>query len=379
MARKRATRSSFGGTRQLASGRWQAYYVLDGVNRTAPKTPDRPAGTFATKAQADAWLATVSADLQRGAWVAPEPARRTLAEYATAWLDERRRGLRPTTAAKYDHLLRNHVLPVLGGQRLAQLSPATVRSWYRDLATQADDSYRLLRAVLNTAVADGMLAKSPCTVKGAGSVRSAERPTASVAEVAAVLAAAPERFRAAFALESWCSLRRGEVLGLQRRHVNPLKGTVTVEQAYVPPMGGKAQIGPPKTEAGRRTLFVPENVLPLLVEHLDRFVGSGPDAWLFGTANGTPVSPRNLQRAWDATRKAAGRPDLHMHDLRHSGLTWAATTGATTAELMAQGGHANPRAALRYQHATEERSRALADALAGLAAKPTPIGAARQA
>jgi hypothetical protein len=47
-------------------------------------------------------------------------------------------------------------------------------------------------------------------------------------------------------------------------------------------------------------------------------------------------------------------------------LTWAAATGATTAELMYRAGHASPAAALRYRHATKDRDRALADALADL-------------
>jgi hypothetical protein len=34
---------------------------------------------------------------------------------------------------------------------------------------------------------------------------------------------------------------------------------------------------------------------------------------------------------------------------------------------MRRGGHANPQAALRYQHATEDRDRALAEALGKLA------------
>ena len=84
-------------------------------------------------------------------------------------------------------------------------------------------------------------------------------------------------------------------------------------------------------------------------------------------STGTALSPRNLNRAWSKARAAAGCTDLHLHDLRHSGLTWAAASGASVAELMRRGGHANPRAALRYQHATEDRDRAIADALARLA------------
>jgi hypothetical protein len=80
-----------------------------------------------------------------------------------------------------------------------------------------------------------------------------------------------------------------------------------------------------------------------------------------------------LNRVWQRARKTIGRTDVFLHDLRHSGLTWAAASGASVAVLMRRGGHANPRAALRYQHATEDRDRAIADALAALAVRqPTP-------
>ena len=76
--------------------------------------------------------------------------------------------------------------------------------------------------------------------------------------------------------------------------------------------------------------------------------------------------PVTLNRVWQRARRKIGRTDLHYHDLRHTGLTWAAASGASVAELMRRGGHANPTAALRYQHATEDRDRAIADALAEL-------------
>ncbi len=62
-------------------------------------------------------------------------------------------------------------------------------------------------------------------------------------------------------------------------------------------------------------------------------------------------------------------PNFHFHDLRHTGNTLAAQTGASTKELMARMGHASMRAALIYQHATPERDAALARALSDLAAK----------
>ena len=62
-----------------------------------------------------------------------------------------------------------------------------------------------------------------------------------------------------------------------------------------------------------------------------------------------------------------GRPDLHFHDLRHTAATFAVASGATTAELMHRAGHSNHVAALRYQHATQDRDRVIAEALGQLA------------
>lgn len=62
-----------------------------------------------------------------------------------------------------------------------------------------------------------------------------------------------------------------------------------------------------------------------------------------------------------------GLPGLHFHDLRHTGNTLAATTGASQRELMERMGHSTTRAALIYQHRSAERDRLIADAMSKLA------------
>ena len=353
----------FGSVRRLPSGRYQASYWHEGLRQIAEQT-------FVTKGDALAHLSSIETDLRRGTWLDPTAGKVTLGAWGTRWL-ESRTDLRPVTREKYRHMLEHHVLPVLGGVELARLSPSMVRSWYLALrerfVTTGDDAYRMLRAILNTAVTDGLIAKNPCQVRGAGRTRSAERPVASVAEVAAAVETVPERYRLAILLPAWCQLRHGEVLGLQRRDVDLLHGTIRIDRAVVRPMDGSTVVGPPKTSAGSRVLAVPANVLPDLRAHLERFVEARPDAWLFTSEAGGPMVPVTLDRVWQRARRAIGRGDLHYHDLRHSGLTWAAASGASVAELMRRGGHANPVAALRYQHGTEDRERAIADALASLA------------
>ena len=87
---------------------------------------------------------------------------------------------------------------------------------------------------------------------------------------------------------------------------------------------------------------------------------------LFPGAAGKPIAPRTLDRVWTEAREAAGLPALRLHDLRHSGLTWTAQTGASVAEPMYRAGHSSPATAMRYQHATQARDSALAKELSKL-------------
>jgi integrase len=71
--------------------------------------------------------------------------------------------------------------------------------------------------------------------------------------------------------------------------------------------------------------------------------------------------------------KEAGIPadlGLHLHDLRHTGSTWSAQSGATLTELMARIRHSSTRAAMIYQHATRDRDNAIATALDQLILQP---------
>ncbi|WP_344458498.1 hypothetical protein [Actinocorallia aurantiaca] len=68
----------------------------------------------------------------------------------------------------------------------------------------------------------------------------------------------------------------------------------------------------------------------------------------------------NKPTRWTHAVTVLGFPGLRFHDLRHTGNTFAAATGATTKDLMRRMGHDNERAALIYQHATTRADRAIA-------------------
>jgi integrase len=330
--------------------------MFDGVMFRAPET-------FREVSDARAWLEEEEKKRRRGTWV--DPHRVTLADYAPKWV--RGRHLGENTLGKYNYLLRGHILPELGDAELGRLTPADIRAWYNVLRNKyesvGDDAYRLLRAILHTAVEDHLLAESPCKEKGAGTVRTKKRPVWSREEAMAALEAVPERYRAAVVIASWCQLRRGELLGLQRRHINLATRTMTIEQAWVVPHGKRPILKGTKSEAGERIIAIPPDVVPWVEAHLKEHVDPQPRAWVFATRAGNPMAPRNFYRFWEHAREKAGRPELSLHDLRRSGLTWYGEAGATLAELMYRGGHGDVRSAMIYQVAQRERDKALAGKL----------------
>ncbi len=352
-------RSPWGSVRRLSSGRFQARYRVDGVVHTAPRT-------FRTKRDADAFLARTRADLERGAWVDPDAGKVPLTEYAWRWLDERA-NLRRRTQELYEGLLRLHVLPTLGNTRLRDLRRPTIRTWHADLLKGrrpgAAKAYRLLRSILATAVEDDLLTKNPCAIRGAGVERAKERPVATIEQVYAIADAIEPRYRALVLTATFTGMRLGELRALTRRRLDLLHATVHVVEQMPELKHGELVVGPPKSDAGIRKVTIPAALIPELEAHLGRWSAPGPDGLVFCGTRDQPIRRASLYTAWRRAVRAIGFEELRFHDLRHTGNTLAAATGASTKELMARLGHASPRAALIYQHASEERDRVIAEAL----------------
>ncbi|GAA1284496.1 hypothetical protein GCM10009609_57020 [Pseudonocardia aurantiaca] len=127
---------------------------------------------------------------------------------------------------------------------------------------------------------------------------------------------------------------------------------------------GKQRLKGPKSSAGNRTVALPAAILPEIREHLERYAEAEPNGrLLIGPQRATPRRS-SFNRIWKrALAKSGANPTLHLHDLRHTGGTLAAQTGATLKEVMSRIGHGSARAALIYQHATSERDQRIAEAL----------------
>ncbi|MCW2539643.1 MAG: site-specific integrase [Frankiales bacterium] len=369
----------FGWVRALPSGRFQASYLgPNGARRVAPST-------FATKGDADIWLTVVRASIIAGNWRDPEAGRQFFGQYAQTWIAQRP-GLRPRTIDLYEWLYGRHLETTFSRVALEDMTPVLVRDWYHQLSVDGVSqsmrakAYRLLRAVLNTAVDDGTIDRNPCRIRSGGKEGAGERPTLSIEQVFALCEAVPPRFATFIALKTFGSLRWGEITALRCSDVDLATGVLFVHAAWVERSTGAMELGPPKSPASIRAIALPLPVVDMLRQHLAAFVEDGPDPLIFTGPSGRPLRRSNFNKAvnWATAVASIGVPHLHLHDLRHTGNTLAAgTPGTSTRDLMERMGHETMTAALIYQHATRKADRRIAEALGVVIAEsaPAPSGA----
>ncbi|WP_328990058.1 site-specific integrase [Kribbella sp. NBC_01245] len=378
MAKQR--RRKFGGVRKLGSGRWQATYIdpVTAARRPAPYT-------FETETQANDWLIGAEADMIRGRWVDPDIGREPFGPYADKWIDERP-NLRVRTKALYLWLNKRYLQPEFAKVDLVDITPPMVRSWRADLmadkhlssckakcadkahkgvsATMAAKAYRLLRAILMTATDDELIKRNPCRIVGAGTERPRERPILNIAQVFKLAEQMPRHLRVFVLIATFASLRWGEVTAIQRKDIDLTKRTIRIRQQWIEVVGSGMELHPPKSGAGVRTVSIPELLVPLVQEHLDEFVAPGRDAFVFLGERGAVLRRSNFNKlGWSKAAEAVGAKGLHFHDLRHTGNTFAAQSGASTKDLMARMGQDSMNAAIIYQHATRQADGAIAAAM----------------
>jgi integrase len=316
---------------------------------------------------ARAWLTAERRRIDAGTWIPPErrnEAREvaTFGAFAAAWLADR--PLKPSTRDLYRRLLDQRILPTLAEVPLKDITPLTIRQWYAklppELPTRRAHAYALVRTILGSAVTDDLIAANPAHIRGAGGTRRAHQiKPATLAELEAIAASLPARYRLMMLLASWCAMRFGELIELRRSDIDVKAGKIMIRRAAVD-VNGQTFVGTPKSSAGIRDVSIPPHLLPAVRDHLAAFTEWGKGGLLFPGPEGDHLDHSRFFRVWNRARKAAGRPDLRFHDLRHTGAVLAAQTGATLAELMSRLGHSTPTMALRYQHAAQDRDAEIA-------------------
>jgi integrase len=393
MTRKRAYGD--GGIEARGENSWRLRYRVNG--RQFSKT------VRGTKTEALKTLRDLLHSGDKGEHVAPD--KMTLKEWADHWLaigapsTRRRRHVGQRSLERYAELLRLHILPVLGARPLQQLQATEIDTLYEKVtekisARTASNVHGVLVSCLGTAMRTRKLVRNPM-------LELAKIPAPGEANHGMVLD--DEQIRTLVqgfkgtvlfpivAVAAFTGARRNEILALRWDDLDIANNTLRIERAVEETLAHGLRVKAPKTERGKRTIKIDDELLSLLVAERERHLRI-----VAGVSDGAPVdlslvklpagafmfpnapprggsfsftrlrNPRVVTAAFVYKATSLGFPGLRLHDLRGSHETLLLDRGVPVHVVAARCGH-DPAVLLRsHAKRTRKADDSAADVIAAI-------------
>jgi len=328
--------------------------------------------TFRTRREADTFEANELADRSRGTWLDPRYAKLTFGKVAVEWLTSNP-AKRPSTRALEDSIIRVHLLPTLETRRLGSIRPREVQDLVTTWTEHAKPrtvrrQYGVLRTVFRYAVEQDYIARSPCRNVKLPEPTALHRRVPTGDELGRLADELGPSYGAMAYIGAVLGLRWGEVAGLRVGRVDFLRSRLTVAEQITRGEHGVHAFGPPKSQAGQRTLAMPEALTAILAEHLARrgISGADVDALVFvAHHDGGPLRYDPWRRrVWSPACARSGLAGVTFHDLRRTNATALVADGVDLKTAQTRLGHTDARLTLGlYAQATNDGDRAAAETL----------------
>lgn len=335
-------------------------------------------GGFRTRGDAQAALAEAISEHVNSPGGVIEPSKMRLGDYLTDEWFPTLGGLKATTRKNYEGLANTYLIPHIGGERLANLTPGRIAKLYDHLRTDGRQRPRIvtvdgkqvedrslaestvhhihvvLSAALRHAVEAGLLRISPVAQlprKARPKVTSDQKTEMVVwtAEQAnRFLAASSEhRLIGLFSLALDTGMRRGELCGLRWSDIDFKAGLISVARNRVT-VGYQVDDTTPKSHKAR-VIDIDEHTVADLKAHRRR-QNKERLAWgelwqdhglVFTREDGTPVHPQSLVRILKRLARQCEVPEITVHDLRHTHATLGLAAGVPAKVMQERLGHSS--------------------------------------
>ena len=303
----------------------------------------------------------------------------TLQQWVTHWLSigapgsKNRRPIGQRALERYEQLLRCHVLPVLGDRPLQMIQASEIDRLYAGLDEQLSAGSKrfvhlVLASCLGTASRTRKITRNPM-------LDLAKAPPAAEADHGQVLEASQlgtlvQGFKGSalfpiVATAAFTGARRSEILALQWADLDPVNKELRIERAIEETVEHGLQIKGPKTERGKRTITIDDDLLALLMAERDKHLrilagipdgatvdlslmkSKLPDAALMfpkppegGKFSFTELrKPSVVTKAFAHKAAALGFAGLRFHDLRGAHETLLLDRGIGVHTVAARCGH----------------------------------------
>ena len=299
-----------------------------------------------------------------------------LGPFLWQWLEEvAKPTIRTSTYSSYKSIVEQHLVPGLGRNTVAKLSPADVQAFLNQKSASGLSPRRVqyihavLRRALVTGEKWGHVSRNVAKLADPPRVTRKEiRPLTPEQAGVLIESSADDRLHAIYVTALGTGLRQGELLGLRWDDLDLDAKRLTVRHTLAR-VGGELVLLEPKTERSRRTIALPWVVVSALRGHstrqkMDRLLAGSrwvDSGHVFTTTNGTPLDAATVTRAFQRALAHAGLPHCRFHDLRHAAATFLLAQGFTLEDVKNLLGHSSiVLTSNTYGHVLEQRQREVA-------------------
>jgi len=296
-----------------------------------------------------------------------EQSRMTLSEWMDQWLAMMEGTVRASTLTGYRSYVKNHIEPVLGEKRIAQVSGTDIQKLYDKLGTYLASGtvrriHTVLHGILKAAQQARLIPKNPVDDITPPKFSYKQKQILTDEQLTIFMNAIREDaiWHDLFYTELTTGLRRGELCGLMWKDFDEEEGTLQVWRTVRREKGGILTTGDTKTYAGTRNIVLPPSTAQLLRERKKTALTE----WIFPNPvkPEQPTAPDAAYKRMKDLLKKAGLPDIRFHDLRHTFATHALTSGVDVKTLSGLLGHTRAAFTLdTYTHTTGDMQKRAAE------------------
>ena len=237
----------------------------------------------------------------------PEPSKHLFADYALTWFETYSKpNIEIATATTYKRQLTCHILPPFEGLAVEDITTDDVQRLFNGMTgakTSKDKTKMVLNQILDAAVEDGIITKSPLRSKRIKITGKASQPTApyTVEQMRFLVQHIGDiqdpMDRAYLAIQALHPLRLEEVLGLQGADIDPENGAIHICRAVTHPTRNQPEIKDTKTRSSTRTIGLSALAVPYLPQ-------TKPGEFVFGGKR--PLSYTQVRKMCNRIKRDTG-------------------------------------------------------------------------
>jgi integrase len=288
--------------------------------------------TASSESEAKKLLTEFEYNMQRNLVV--QTTKMTFSEFLNHWMENYvKYNCEETTMYGYNNIIYKHIIPYLGNFELQKLQPVHIQQYYKHLMDEKGLSpntvhkhHACIRKALDYGLKQQFVHRNVSDAVTLPKKERFEGQSYTKDQLNVLLEGVKDtKLELPVYLAGYLGLRREEINGLKWKYIDLEQRLIHITEVRTS-AGSKEIIKVPKTEKSKRTLYITDELLEVILktkriqEEYKRLLGDEYVAtdYIYVHNNGEPYRVNSVTEQFEKFLGKNGLPKIRLHDLRHT-------------------------------------------------------------